>query len=126
MRGRAEERRGDPKRARRRMAWGVACFALGITGIGIDWYFDWFYLLGVVIGTKFLIFGVARFVEGVAEWHAVRSNAREGGELVGVADEVEAFDPRRSNVDGQDAVHLAVDRQNEARLAVDLDRPRGE
>jgi hypothetical protein len=126
VRGRAEARRGDPKRARRLMAWGVGCLALGVAGIAIDWYFDWFYLLGVVIGTKFLIVGVARFVEGVAEWHAVRSSALESGELVGVADEVEALDPGRPDVDRHDAVHAAVDRQHEARLAVDLDRPRGE
>ena len=56
----------DPARARRRALWGAVLIVLGLAGVGVDWYFDWFYIFGVVIGVKFLTVGLVWFCEGLA------------------------------------------------------------
>jgi hypothetical protein len=66
-------RSADPKRARRRLAWGSTLVALGVVGILIDWHFDWYYLLGVLLGVKFLTVGAVRLVEAYVELRGVRA-----------------------------------------------------
>jgi hypothetical protein len=62
----------DPRTARRRVALGLVMFGLGIVGFWIDWLYGWFYLLGVLIGVKFLTFGFLRLIEGVSRLRARR------------------------------------------------------
>ena len=56
--------RMDRGRARKRLAWGATLIVLGVVAIAVDWHFDWFYLIGVLVGVKFLTVGFVRFVEG--------------------------------------------------------------
>lgn len=62
----------DPRRMVRRAAWGLLLIAVGLFGIWIDWLFDWFYVLGVVIGVKFLTVGFVRLGEGLSYYLASR------------------------------------------------------
>lgn len=119
------EQRADPRHARRALLIGVACLAVAFLGFAIDWYFDWFYLLGVIIGSKFLVFGIAKVVEGLSERHALRTRAAasRGGdapELVRVANDVDRLDAVGSDLEREHARDLAVDGEHEAGLAVDL------
>ncbi len=68
---------GDPAYARRRLAWGSTLITLGLVGVGIDWLYDWFYLIGVLLGVKFLTVGLVRFVEGFVELRKVRQSQAE-------------------------------------------------
>jgi hypothetical protein len=129
------EQRADPRHARRALLIGFACLAAAFVGFGIDWYFEWFYLLGVIIGSKFLVFGIAKIVEGLSERHALRARAAaaaaaasggDAAELVRVADDVDRLDAVRSDLEREHARDLAVDRDDEAGLAVDLGASRGE
>ena len=127
------EQRADPRHARRATLVGVACLAAAFAGFAIDWYFEWFYLLGVVIGSKFLVFGIAKLVEGVSERHALRRRAaaaaesgpRDAPELVGVAHDVDSLDAVGPDLKREDVRDFAVDREDEAGLAVDLGGPGG-
>jgi hypothetical protein len=56
--------RMDRRRASRRLAWGATLIVLGVVAIAVDWHFDWFYLIGVLVGVKFLTVGFVRFIEG--------------------------------------------------------------
>lgn len=68
----------DPAYARRRLAWGSTLITLGLVGVWIDWLYDWFYLIGVLVGVKFLTVGLVRFVEGFVELRKVRRSAGSG------------------------------------------------
>ena len=49
---------------------GIACFF-------VDWYFDWFYLIGVLLGVKFCMVGITRFAEGCT---ALRRSPKQGAQ----------------------------------------------
>ena len=43
----------------------IVSSAASVSGaIAVDWHFDWFYLIGVLVGVKFLTVGFVRFIEG--------------------------------------------------------------
>ena len=66
----------DPRRIRRRAAWGTLLCAVGVVGIVVDWYFDWFYIFGVIFGVKFLTVGLAWLVESL-HYHLTLREKRE-------------------------------------------------
>ena len=52
-----------PEYLRSRRNRGFAMLAAAVLCVSVDWYFDWFYLVGVLIGVRFLMGGVVALVE---------------------------------------------------------------
>ncbi len=58
--------------AKRNIAIGGACLALGISGVALDASLGWSLTFGVLIGVRFLWVGTMRMAEGIAGWRDQR------------------------------------------------------
>jgi hypothetical protein len=54
-----------PARAKRLAAWGIFLIAVGVGLFVLDWWHSWLFILGAVIGSKFLTVGIMRLGEGL-------------------------------------------------------------